>query len=230
MLWPRPQTLSALCPPVLCPRPRLHTLYAMCPPSLRLNSALAAPPMYPPCVTHICPPCVRHVSALCLPPNLVRHMSCVSKPCTPYVRHATALCPLWPRLQTLRGSCVCVVCAHHVSAMCPFFVRHAPALGLLWGGAVASWNKIFLSVVQPAAFILCMAAGQFLWHSFWLRKFWPLQAHPMLEKLFGVYAGIIFLNRTLWNFILVVARLIPSRYVWAHPLSKAWPNCFCFFF
>ena len=35
--------------------------------------------------------------------------------------------------------------------------------------------------------LYCMPTGQFPWHSLWLHKFRPLQ----VEKLFGVYAGII---------------------------------------
>ena len=38
----------------------------------------------------------------------------------------------------------------------------------------------------------CMPAGQFPWHSFWLYTFGHCKRtlRPMLEKLFGVYAGI----------------------------------------
>ena len=36
-----------------------------------------------------------------------------------------------------------------------------------------------------------MPAGQFPWRSFWLHKIWLLQACPLLEGLFGVYAGTI---------------------------------------
>ena len=68
MLWPRPRSLSALCPPCV------RHVSALCPPCVHLESASAAPPnlvrhmsaMCPLCVT-VWPPCVRHASALCPP-------------------------------------------------------------------------------------------------------------------------------------------------------------------
>ena len=91
--------------------------------------------------------------------------------------------------------------AYDLSAMCPFFVRHAPALcqlrstvcpclwtlsarGLLWGRAVASCSKFFLSIVQPTR-IYCMAAGQFPWHSFWLRNFGLCKLALCLKNCLG---------------------------------------------
>ena len=153
--------LSALYPPwfrlvsarVVCAAASPHfvrDVSAVCPPCVRLESALAPPPIYLAChlsvrlVSAICPPRVRLVSA--------------SKPCTPYVRHVTAPCP--PPVRFGRGSKSCppLVFASCVSTMCPLFVRHAPALcqlrstmcprlwtlfarHLLWGRAVASWSK-----------------------------------------------------------------------------------------
>ena len=115
-----------------------------------------------------CPPCVRHLSATC-PPRVRLAMSTLS--------------PLWPQLQTL-------------SAMCPLkpwpCLWTLSALGLLWGRAGA-WHhqaKFFYTIAQSTAFIM---------HARWsvsfivilAHQFRPSQAHPMLEKLFGVYAAII---------------------------------------
>ena len=102
---------------------------------------------------------------------------------------------LWPCFPELVRLVLCV------STMCPFFVRrHVPALrqlrstmwtlsacGLLWGRAMASWSKVFsLGIAGYTALIL---------HARWsvlAPQIRPLRAHPMLEKLFGVYyAGII---------------------------------------
>ena len=161
-----------MCPPCApCPPcalislwPRLHTLSALCPPCVRLVSAL-------------CPPWAR------FDPGLpARHVS-ASKPCTPYVR-----------LQILSASCVSCVCI--MSSICPppsarslpaqvSQVHHvSPPLDF-----IRSWPAL-----RNHPRLYCMPAGQFPWRSFWLRKFWPLQAHPMLEKLFGYNFFVIFLR------------------------------------
>ena len=129
--WPRPRSLSAMCPLVsACPLwPRLQTLS----PYVRLVSAL-------------CPPWFRfgRVSKLC--PHRVRHVS------------AFALSLLWPRLQISSAIrplvsvlCVFTMCSpcarslaaqvHHVSSPLDF---------------VRSWHhevKSFRSIVQPTVLI-----------------------------------------------------------------------------
>ena len=180
--WPRLQILSALCPPV-CARPRLLTLSAMCPrgfpPCVRLASALAPPPNLACHLSATCPPCfcLQTLHAICQSCDRLAATTCPpSKPCPP---HVSALCP--PSCASSGPPC-----------MCPRLWTLS-ARGLLWGRAVASRKKILLSIAQPAAFI---------WHArwsvslafIWLPKFRPLQAHPMLEKLFGVYAVIILVH------------------------------------
>ena len=114
-----------------------------------------------------CPPCVRHVSALIplrkrLPSP--RFVRCVLALCPPRVRLAGASKPFPP------CSCVCLVCVR------PDFARSWPAVGQ---------GRCVLFIFQYARWSVSLAftlASQIR----------PLQAHPILEKLFGVYAGIIF--------------------------------------
>ena len=148
---------------------------ALCPAYKNLNS---------PCVRHVpsvlSPPCDLHVYAMCRPTPFLA--ACV--------RHVSAICP----------PCVC-----NVSAMCPLFVGASPlcvrsSLGLASGlcPLLAScgaepWHhqvKLFLTIAQPAAFIL-HARWSIFWAFISVPQIWPLQAHPVLQKLFGVYAGII---------------------------------------
>ena len=59
------------------------------------------------------------------------------------------------------------------------------ALGLLWGRAVASSDR-----ATHRVYIACPLVS-FLHIFILVHQIRPLQAHPMLEKLFGVYAGVI---------------------------------------
>ena len=131
----------------------------------------------------MCPPCVYLVSVLAVPPNLVRHVS-ASRVRLLFVQTLSAICPLCHRLvsprfrlrfQTLSALCPPLVSASCVSTMCPPGPWH---------------HETFFSALCNPAHLYCMPAGQLPWHSLWLANT-ALQAHPMLEKLFGVYAGII---------------------------------------
>ena len=190
--WPRPQSLSALCPPSATCLPCVHLV-----PCVRLESALATLPnlvhrlvsatlsaMCPPCVR----PCVRHVSA--------------------YVR---ACVQVWAPLQTwsaiglgLRPPCLHFGLASNLNLVCHVsalpFVHHvsAKALSLVF---VSSWPAVgqgsgiirqILSHHCATHSVYCRPAGQF--PLLYIHQIRPLQGHPMLEKLFGVYAGIIFLE------------------------------------
>ena len=134
-----------------------------------------------------CPPCARH--------------------CPPCVRRKAGTCPLWLRLQTfalcLPPNLVRLFFLSCVSSMRPFFVRRVPTLCQLrsttssplnFARGAGPWHhelKFFLGAVQPTAFILHARWSASL--AFILApQIRPLQAHPMLEKLFGVYAGITF--------------------------------------
>ena len=127
-----------------------------------------------------------------------------SNPCPPCISHLSGTrrpCPLWPRLQT------CLPCFLRLPHMCPLFVRHAPALcqlrstmrsrlcplvavGCCGAGPWHHKVEFFLNIAQPTAFIA---------HAHWsvslafilVPQIRPLQAHPTLQNLFGVYAGII---------------------------------------
>ena len=118
----------------------------------------------------------------------------------------STLCPPCARLSALTVLGACPPCG-------PSMPLDFVALGLLRVRAAASssnffsllrplvaccgagpWHhevKFFLSIAEPTAFIL---------HARWsvslavilAPQIRPLRAHPMLEKLFGVYAGIIF--------------------------------------
>ena len=110
MLWPRPRSLSAMCPL------RVRHVSASCPNFVRLMGPPCVRPCVCPCVClgrvrHVCLPCVRpesasfaskllhHVSAMSRPvsalsPPCVQpcvHFGCASKPCLPCVR--LAFCP-----------------------------------------------------------------------------------------------------------------------------------------
>ena len=226
---------SALCPPwvrdMLCrPRPRglmsalvfaLSPLWPRLPPCVRHVSAMCLPcarlvsalsplwPLlhtFPPRVRHVsasCPPCVRLESALAVSPNFVRHASAMSRP---VFALGPALCPLWPRLQTL--SAMCPPCL--LSTMRPLkpwpCLWSLPALGLLWGRAVASSGKIISHHCATHSVYSACPLVSFL-HIFILaHQIRPLLTHPMLENLFGVYAGIFFYDGIL------VALLVYDNY------------------
>ena len=213
MLWPRPRSLSATCPPcvrldcALAAPPNLVRLVRHCPPCVpifRLNSALSASPHF-----------VRDVSALCL---LGVRFGRASKPCPhipvmcpPCVAHVSALCPLsplWPRLQTLPAICPPRVrlvsatgppprvrrvsawaappnlvrpCAPLLSALC---ICHVSALSAqrprLWTLPALSMRRVYIACLLVS--FLGIHFGP---------QIRPVQAQPLLEKLFGVYAGII---------------------------------------
>ena len=108
--------------------------------------------------------------------------------------HVTALCPLrlWPRLQT----CVRLLCLPSVSPPCVRFVSSGPPCALASGlcplvaCCVASKYKIlFQHCATRRVYIACLLVSLLGIH--FGNQIRPLQAHPMLEKLFGVYAGII---------------------------------------
>ena len=149
--------------------------------------------------------CVRLVSAL-IPPHFVCYVLCV--------RRVSTLCPPWvplaappnlvrfvsARLAPASKSCMPLVSASCVSTMCPFFVRHVPTLCQLTGppyilasglcprvaccGAGPYEARLFLSIAQPAAFILhaCWSVSLAFILAPQIR---PLQARPVLVKLFG---------------------------------------------
>ena len=168
-LWPRLQTLSAMCPPCL--------LSAMCRPCVRRVSALPAAPKL---VRHVrlasalCSPCVRPgvrlESALAAPQTL----SAMCWPCVAlslllaaspnFVRHVTAL-PF----------------VHHVSAkagLASGFCRLTACCGIISRNSYAPLRN-------PQRFI-CLLASPIL-----DRQVRAFASDPMLAKLFGVYAGII---------------------------------------
>ena len=151
-----------------------RSLSAICLPRVRLVSAFAAPPN----LVRICPPCVRLDSALAASPHFVRLVSAM----------CPALGPLCPRLQSLSpmSPCVCLLCLPCVFTMCP---PCALASGLC--PLVACWHhevKSFLSIAQPRVYIACSVSLAFILAP----QFGLCKTHPMLEKLFGAYAGIIF--------------------------------------
>ena len=113
--------------------------------------------------------------------------------CPLFVRLVSALSPLWPRLHTLCPPCVCSLSAvvRHVLALCQPCARSS--LGLASGlcprlaccAAVASPSKILSHhCATHSVYIACPLASVlgFILAS----QIRPLQAHPMLEKLFGV--------------------------------------------
>ena len=138
------------------------------------------------------------VSAIALPPKLVRHMSAVWPPCA---RHVSALAASPPLVSASRV-CVCPPCVRSLSAMCPLFASSGPPSVLASGlcplvaccGA-GPWHhkvKFFLSIATRRVYIACPLVSLLGIHfGCWLHKFRSLQVHPMLEKLFGVYAGIL---------------------------------------
>ena len=111
---------------------------------------------------------VRHVSALAAPPNLVR-LLCLSHVCPPCVRSLSAMCLLFAS----SGPTLCVL----ASGLCP----------LVASCGAGPWHHKVKR--KPRRLLYCMPTGQFPWHLLGLHKFRPLP----VEKLFGVYAGIILL-------------------------------------
>ena len=103
--------------------------------------------------------------AMAAPPNCVHLVS--------------ALCPLCPRLQTN-----CLPCVHHTSTMWPPCSCSLSAQVRSWPiRALASSSKILSRhCATHSVYIACWSVSL----AFWLPKF-----GPMLEKLFGIYAGII---------------------------------------
>ena len=195
MFWPRPWSLSAMCPLVstLSPLwPRLQTLSAMCPWCVRLASALwvrfgRAP--------KTCPPSLRLVSrlvvsslgsALAAPPNLVRHVSVMCPPCV------RPLSPLWPRpknLSAISPPCVPPCCVQpwvrfgRASKPCPPCVRDVSALCPPFESTLAAPQKLVrhLSALCPA--LLCPALGP-LW--------------PRLQTLSAMCPWCVRLVSALW--------------------------------
>ena len=120
----------------------------------------------------MCPPCVRFDGALATCPQFVR------RACVPWVRRASAL-RLPPNLVCHR----CYPCDRLSPP--PVFLVSAPCVSTR--PAVGQGRSIMKQRFFSA---LRVFIGQFPWHSFWLHKLRVLQARLMLEKLFGVYAGI----------------------------------------
>ena len=155
---------------------RLQTLSALCPPcvppGVRFESALGLSTMRPPCVGYFGLASSRLVSALVVPPNLVCHVSSL-----PFVRLVSFMCApcarLWVHVSAMRPPC-----DYHVSALCPpltlNFVNSWPPSG-----------KILSHLCTAYSVYIACPLGHFG------PQIRPLQACPMLEKLFGVYAGIV---------------------------------------
>ena len=176
---PRVRHVSDPCPP--CPpwvrfghasKPwpaRVRHVSAFCLPCVRLESVMAASPNF-----------VRHVSASCpaCPPLCLPWVWCgrASELCPPCFRHVSALCPPW-----VRFSCI--------SELCPPCVRQVSACVLACCGA----GKTFSHYCATHSVYIARPLASFLHiHIFILaHQIRTLLAHPMLEKLFGVYAGII---------------------------------------
>ena len=135
MLWLRPRSLSA-----------------MCPPCVHLESTLAAPPNFVHHVSAMCLARVRLVSALAASLNFVHHVS-------------AGLCPPCVRLVATRPSLVGHVStlpfAHHVStkalALPLDFARSWPAVGQ--GRGIIRQNS-FAPLRNPRC-LYCMPAGLF---------------------------------------------------------------------
>ena len=125
MLWPRPRSLSAMCPPCV----RLTALW----PRLQTLSA------YVRHVTTLRRPCVRHVPALCPPPV---HFGRASKLCPPCVWLLWLLC-LRPPCVRLGPACALA------SGLCPLVACCGAGP---WHHEV--YIAFFLSIAQPVAFIL----------------------------------------------------------------------------
>ena len=113
-----------------------------------------------------CSPCVRLESALAASLNSVRHVSTMSQPVSTL---CPALYPLWLRLETL--SAMYPPCV--LSTMCPLkpwpCLWTLPALGLLWGTAMASPGKI-LSHHGATQSVDARWSVSFI-SSFWLTEF-----------------------------------------------------------
>ena len=109
MLWSRPWSLSA-----------------MCPPCVRLDSALAASPHFVGHVSAVCPPCIRLECA----------SKPLSAMCPPCVRLVSSMCPPCVCLQTLYA--ICPPCDRQLRSTMHPRLWTLSARGLLWGRAVAS--------------------------------------------------------------------------------------------
>ena len=105
----------------------------------------------------------------------------VSAMCLPRVPHVSAMRP--PRAHSLSAQVMCALKPR------PRFWTLS-ALGLLWREPWFPQVKPFLTIAQPIAFIL--RARRSISLAFILvPQIRPLQAHPVLQKLFRVYAGIM---------------------------------------
>ena len=171
---------DASCPAFVRPCVCLESALVTCPPCVCLESAVAAPPNFDhqDHVSASSPPCVRPESALAASPNL----SAMCLPCL-------GLCP--PRVQpcVIFGRVPCVPCL--LSTICPLkpwpCLWTLPALGLLWGRAVASSGKVLSHHCATHHVYIACPLVSFL-HIFILaHQIRPSLADPMLEKLFGVY-------------------------------------------
>ena len=157
--------------------PRFQTLSTMCPPCV-CNFVCYVSALRP----SLCPPCLGLCPglrpALAASPNLVGHRP---GPCVRPCLHFGLASNL---------NLVCHVSAlpfvHHVSAKAlPLvFVSSWPAVGQ--GRGIIRQNS-FAPLRNPQR-LYCRPAGQF---PLYIHQSRPLQGHLMLEKLFGVYAGII---------------------------------------
>ena len=163
--------------PALIPLwPRLHTVRHVC---AGLVCAAASPHFVRrlwPCLqalSAMCPPRVSHVSALCPLSPLSPRLQTLPAICLPYLRLVSAMCP--PCVRSLAQ-------VHHAPSPLDF-VRSWPAVGQ--GRGIMKY-KILSPQCATRILHACLSVSHLG------SQIRPLQARHMLEKLFGVYAGIIF--------------------------------------
>ena len=152
------------------------------------------------------------------------------EPALPRLHHVSALCPAWCLLWVLFRR-------NLAARPLPAFVRHV----LVRAGPpcvqcpLKPWPCLWiLSALDEVCFSHHRVADTFILHARWsvflafilATQSRPLPAHPMLEKLFGVYAGSIFFQGisfgwlAVWNSALLTrsSRLRPH---WIHLLHVA---------
>ena len=190
--------VSGVCPPLCLPWVRCGRASELCLPCVCLVSTL-------------CPPCVH------LEPALKLHFQTfMSRSCFP------ALCPLWFRLQTLSAMCPpCILSTMcHVSAKTLALsldcARSWPAVGQ--GRGISRQNS-FALLRNPQRLYIARPLGSFLHIFFLAHQTRPSLAHPMLEKLFGVYVGIIICSLGALRSLKVY--VLPSGYLDALGLNPA---------